>query len=240
MPEMVSELKVYVGTSGWAYFWNPDGLDWYVKNSCLNAVELNASFYRFPFKNQVIGWARKSKVSGLRWAVKIHNSITHKRMLSESSLPIWKRFKERFSPLDPYIDFYLVQLPPRFKLSEKSLEKLRSFSKATGLGWRLAVEFRSPEWFREEIINELRILGITFVSVDSPEIIYYSKSGPFTYLRLHGRSAWYSHYYSSEELKKAAKTLIDVGGEAIYAFLNNDHGMLDNGRELLHILTKLI
>ena len=44
MSKMVKKLRVYVGTSGWAYFWNPDGLDWYVRNSGLNAVELNASF----------------------------------------------------------------------------------------------------------------------------------------------------------------------------------------------------
>jgi len=236
---MVNKLRIYVGTSGWAYFWNPDGLDWYVRNSGLNAVELNASFYRFPFKNQVLGWARKSKASGLRWAVKIHNSITHKRLLSESSLPIWEKFRERFNSLDPHIDFYLAQLPPKFKLSERSFEKLRHFSEATGLGWRLAVEFRSPEWFNVEVIKKVRNLGITFVSVDSPEIIYYGRSGPYTYLRLHGRSAWYSHYYSRDELKEIAKALIGAGGEAIYAFMNNDHGMLDNGRELLRILKEL-
>ncbi|RLF12723.1 MAG: DUF72 domain-containing protein, partial [Thermoprotei archaeon] len=39
-------MRVYIGTSGWLYDWNLDGsLDWYVKNSGLNAVELNASFY---------------------------------------------------------------------------------------------------------------------------------------------------------------------------------------------------
>ena len=232
-------MQVYVGTSGWAYFWNPDGLNWYIKNSGLNAVELNASFYRFPFRNQVLGWAKKSELSGLRWSVKIHNSITHRRMLAESSLPIWERFRDIFSPLDPYIDFYLAQLPPRYRLSEKSLRKLRTFSEATGLGWRLAIEFRNHEWFNKDVLMELKELGVTFVSVDSPEVIYYGRSGPITYLRLHGRSSWYSHYYSHKELEEIAHSLINIDGNAIYAFLNNDHGMLDNGRELLKILQEL-
>ncbi|MFP3209319.1 MAG: DUF72 domain-containing protein, partial [Nitrososphaeria archaeon] len=38
-------MEPYVGTSGWSYAWNPDGLEWYVRNSGLNAVELNSSFY---------------------------------------------------------------------------------------------------------------------------------------------------------------------------------------------------
>ena len=53
-------MNVFVGTSGWLYGWNRGGnLDWYLQNSGLNAVELNASFYRFPYKNQVAGWAGK-------------------------------------------------------------------------------------------------------------------------------------------------------------------------------------
>ncbi|RLE86352.1 MAG: DUF72 domain-containing protein, partial [Thermoprotei archaeon] len=53
-------MEIYVGTSGWLYDWNIGGnLEWYVKFSSLNTVELNASFYRFPFRNQVRSWARK-------------------------------------------------------------------------------------------------------------------------------------------------------------------------------------
>ena len=49
-------MEVFVGTSGWSYGWNKGGnLDWYLRNSHLNAVELNASFYRFPNRNQIAG-----------------------------------------------------------------------------------------------------------------------------------------------------------------------------------------
>jgi len=54
-------LKALVGTSGWLYDWNEGGdLRWYVENSGLNAIELNASFYRFPFPSQVKGWSRRA------------------------------------------------------------------------------------------------------------------------------------------------------------------------------------
>ncbi|MQK95352.1 DUF72 domain-containing protein, partial [Escherichia coli] len=42
-------MDIFVGTSGWAYSWNIGGsLQWYSDNTDLNAIELNASFYRFP------------------------------------------------------------------------------------------------------------------------------------------------------------------------------------------------
>ncbi|MEM4503151.1 MAG: DUF72 domain-containing protein, partial [Ignisphaera sp.] len=62
-------MEIFVGTSGWLYDWNIDGtLDWYLQNSRLNAVELNASFYRFPFRNQVSSWVKKTSIYGIRWA----------------------------------------------------------------------------------------------------------------------------------------------------------------------------
>ncbi|MEO0226027.1 MAG: DUF72 domain-containing protein, partial [candidate division WOR-3 bacterium] len=55
-------MKIHVGTSGWYYEWNQDRtLDWYITNSGLNSIELNASFYRFPFPNQVKAWAKKGR-----------------------------------------------------------------------------------------------------------------------------------------------------------------------------------
>ncbi len=80
-------LSIYVGTSGWLYSWNKEGsLDWYVRNTGLNAVELNASFYRFPFPSQVKTW--KNKGRALRWSVKANRGISHYRKLSSGSLEL--------------------------------------------------------------------------------------------------------------------------------------------------------
>ncbi|MEM4399353.1 MAG: DUF72 domain-containing protein [Candidatus Nitrosocaldus sp.] len=69
-------MESFIGTSGWFYPWNPDGsLDWFVRFSGLNAVELNMSFYRFPSPNMVRSWAAKGKA--LRWAIKVNRLITH-------------------------------------------------------------------------------------------------------------------------------------------------------------------
>lgn len=230
--------EVFVGTSGWAYSWNPDGLEWYVRHSSLNAVELNASFYRFPYRNQVRGWARRG--AGLRWAIKVHRSITHYRKLSPASHGTWAKFRALFEPMEKVIDFYLLQLPPSYAMTDTGVERLREFTKTAGLGERLAVEFRHPSWFNDEGLAVLEEVGATAVSVDSPEAIVYWSSNGVVYARLHGRTAWYAHEYSEEELRGIAEEIAALSPRRVYVFLNNNHWMLENARAIKQILEETL
>lgn len=120
----------------WYYEWNKKkNLDWFVENSGLNSVELNASFYRFPFPGNIKNWGGE-KGKGLRWSVKVHRSITHWRQFSESALEIWENFRGLFKPMDHLIDFYLSRrLPGSRRLKEPSnLQKKLGLAK--GLLWK--------------------------------------------------------------------------------------------------------
>ena len=236
-------LKAYVGTSGWVYDWNPDGFDWYLRNSGLNAVELNASFYRFPFPNQVRSWARKTGACGrgLRWAVKVSRLVTHVHMLNEKALRPWRAFLKLFKPLDKYVSFYLLQLPPRARPTDAFVSRAEAFlRKAVGdVGeWRVAVEFRDPAWFSESWVEWCGDLRVTFVSVDSPQATFISASGPKAYLRMHGRAFWYAHNYSDEELEEVAGKLAALGVDEAYVFFNNNHDMLENARRFLKLMLR--
>ncbi len=228
-------MEVFVGTSGWLYDWNPRGnFDWYVRNSGLNAVELNASFYRFPFPNQVASWARKGR--GIRWAVKVHRSITHVRRLSPQAVDIWMKFYELFKPLDPYIDFYLFQLPPTFSNTPGNRERIEMFVRATRLGSRFAIEFRHESWFNSDTVEFCKKLGITVVSIDAPIGTWIVTSNGIVYLRMHGRTAWYAHEYTLSELVEIADAVLRLRPSKIYVFFNNDHWMLENARAMLRLL----
>ena len=228
-------MEVYVGTSGWMYDWNSGGtLDWYLENSGLNAVELNASFYRFPFPSQVLGWARRK--AGVRWAVKVHRSITHLRKLSDNALDTWRKFHRIFQPLDDRVDFYLFQMPPNFSASEASIARVRRFIAESGLGGRFAIEFRHESWFSRELAEMISGMGATYVSVDSPMGSFIHSSGSVIYLRMHGRSSWYAHDYSIEELSEIAETIFSLKPSKVYIFFNNDHWMLENARLMLGLL----
>ncbi|MEM7825810.1 MAG: DUF72 domain-containing protein, partial [Candidatus Aenigmatarchaeota archaeon] len=163
-------MKVFVGTSGWMYSWNLENtLEWYIKNSGLNSIELNMSFYRFPFPNQIKSWASKTQElnPSLRWSIKVNRLITHVFKFNEKAFQLWKRFKSLFQPLEKNIDFYLFQLPP--SLTSKFSENVETFIEKTKLKEKFALEVRNKDWFKEKTIKWASKLGITWVSVDSPD-----------------------------------------------------------------------
>lgn len=228
-------MEVYVGTSGWLYDWNEGAsLDWYVEESGLNAVELNASFYRFPFRNQVKSWFTKGKK--LRWSIKVHRSITHMRKLSEKSLDTWNKFRALFSVMDEIIDFYLFQLPPNYTCKAENLEKIALFVENTKLGSRMAVEFRHESCFNEQVSKWAEENNLTLVSIDAPIASWLTAVNGVVYLRMHGREAWYGYEYSEEELEELARKVISLNPVKIYVFFNNDHWMLENARYMRKIL----
>ena len=227
-------MKVFVGTSGWYYDWNTElSLDWYVENSRLNAIELNASFYRFPFPNQVRFWSKKGKC--LHWVTKVNCLITHRFKFSEKSYKTWQKFQRLFSPLEPLIDYYLFQLPPNF--STEKIEKLERFIKLSNVSEKFALEPRNESWFTKKIIDWAKRLGITWVAIDSPQFsreIY--KTTKNIYLRMLGRTDWYRHNYSKRELAEIARRIIRKKPKHIYIFFNNNHHMLENAQQMREIL----
>ncbi len=231
-------MEIYIGTSGWVYDWNLGGdLKWYARHSGLNAVELNMSFYRFPFSNMVKAWRRNG--SSLRWSIKVHRSITHYRRLGRGAYSIWDRFYKLFKPLDDIIAFYLFQLPPRYAMNDRNIERIEHFYKYTDLGERFAVEFRHKSWFRDEVVEWASKLGLTLVSIDSPMGRWIKSSNGLVYLRLHGRSEWYLYNYSRSELEEIAREIITLKPSKTYIFFNNNHYMLENARSMLEIISSL-
>jgi len=227
-------MEVFVGTSGWLYSWNQErSLDWYVSKSGLNAIELNMSFYRFPFPSMVESWFRKGK--SLRWSIKVNRLITHNFKFNEAALSSWRKFQRLFLPLEPYVDFYLFQLPPFMKTGWA--QKIEDFTMKTGLGRRFALEIRNAEWLGQEWVDWASRLGITLVSIDSPEFpldIFNTRGS--AYVRMHGRSAWYSHLYTEEELGGVVRKILNAQPNEVYVFFNNDHGMLPNSQRILSML----
>jgi uncharacterized protein YecE (DUF72 family) len=226
-------MDFFVGTSGWYYPWNEErNLDWFVANSGLNAVELNASFYRFPFSSMIKSWAKKGKE--LRWAIKVNRLITHTFKFSDKAVQSWQKFRDLFAPLDENVDFYLFQLPPR--TTPESIAAIESFAEKTNLKRRFALEVRNLKWFNDASVKWASRIGITWVSVDSPDfpLNVYNANG-LVYQRMHGRNEWYAHNYSDRELQEVAEKIIEAKPEKAYVFFNNDVAMLANSRKMFEI-----
>lgn len=231
-------MRVFVGTSGWMYDWNPDGFDWYVLESGLNAVELNASFYRFPYRNQVLSWSKKG--SSIRWAIKVNRLVTHVYKLNDKAFDVWNKFRELFAPMDDLIDFYLFQLPPILRFTENVRSRLEMFAKKGDIASKIAIEGRSSEWFSDECMRFINSLGCVLVSVDAPGLpdSIFVNDGTI-YLRMHGRYTWYMYNYSENELNEIAQRIIKNSPKRVYVFFNNDHDMLSNARAMFKLFSKL-
>ncbi|MEM4354080.1 MAG: DUF72 domain-containing protein [Candidatus Caldarchaeum sp.] len=230
-------MECFVGTSGWFYSWNLDGsLDWFVKNSGLNAVELNMSFYRFPFPSMVRSWAVKG--GGLRWSIKASRLITHNYKFGGKAEKLWEKFRKLFTPLEQRIDFYLFQLPPT--MTPKHLPVITAFIEKTGLGRRFALEPRNIKWFDKTVVEKIAMHKATWVSIDSPDhpLDIYNTNG-IVYMRMHGRTAWYSHHYTDEELIEVVEKIHVAKPEKTYVFFNNNHAMLANARRMLELLSRV-
>jgi len=231
-------IEFFVGTSGWVYSWNEAGnLDWYVSNSGLNAVELNMSFYRFPLPGIVKSWSLKGK--DLRRSIKVNRLITHDFKFNERAFESWQRFHNLFHPLESYIDFYLFQLGPFMK--PEWAERIEHFIMKTDLHHRFALEVRNDAWFSPQWIDWAFKLGITWVSIDSPDYPrdIHNSSG-LVYVRMHGRTGWYNHLYSEEELEEVARNVLRAKPKKAYVFFNNDHAMLVNSGRILSIFGDLV
>jgi uncharacterized protein YecE (DUF72 family) len=220
-------MEVFVGTSGWSYGWNAGGnLDWYIQNAGLTAVELNAGFYQFPFRNQVLAWSKKGK--GLRWCVKVHRSVTHRHRFNEAARQNWQQFLDLFKPLDPVIGYYLFQAPP----SLKETGRLTGFF--TGLPWleKCVLEIRNRNLLLDDAACRRLQEHVPLVSVDSPDARNRIFAGRTVYLRMHGRDSWYDHRYTREELEETATLVRTSGAGHAFIFFNNDHSMLFNAQQM--------
>lgn len=106
------------------------------------------------------------------------------------------------------------------------------------LGPKFAVEFRNISWFDGRTIDLLSGYDATFVSLDSPEGTWIAMSNGIIYLRVHGRTGWYYHNYSLEELRELALKIWEKEPKKVYVFFNNDHWMLENARLMKRVLEK--
>jgi uncharacterized protein YecE (DUF72 family) len=219
-----------VGTSGWTYdHWKESfypaelaksrWFDFYAAQ--FPAVEVNATFYRKFADLTYVKW-RERAPAGFTYVLKVPKFITHRKYLADAGDEI-RTFWRSASLLEDKLGLILLQVAPATPFD---LERLRLALLAFGDPHRVAVEFRRKDWLNDQTLDLLRDCGATFVSVDSPRVSpvdwVTSQAG---YLRLHGRSHWYSHDYTPAELDEIAETALRMaanGAKTVYIFFNND------------------
>ncbi len=216
----------WIGTSGWNYrHWRnafyPPGvaqrhwLPYYAER--LNSVEINATFYRLPPPETFARWAA-AVPEGFRFAFKASRYITHVRRLRalEDALD---RLLVGAAHLGPRRGPMLVQLPPNFPPDGERLDRFLGTCPA---GLSVAVEFRDPRWFSEEIESILRGHGAALAWSDYPGAASPEwETAEFRYIRCHGTSSRFAGRYGPERLARLAERITAAGTDT-YCYFNND------------------
>lgn len=245
--------KIFLGTSGWSY------KDWigpfYTEKdkSMLNAyskvfktVEIDSTFYRYPSKGTVMGWAKYSP-EGFIYTAKLPKLITHEKKLDldEGLEEDLQKFIELLEPLylGGKLGCILIQLPPKLDYKPKEME---DFFKILPTYIKFAVEFRDPSWMREETWALLEKYHVAYTIVDEPLLppeIHITSNIAYFRWHGHGTRPWYNYRYRHEELEPWTPKVKEVAEkvEKVYGYFNNHyHGYaVENCLQVLEMLGAL-
>jgi uncharacterized protein YecE (DUF72 family) len=115
---------------------------------------------------------------------------------------------------------FLFQLPPSLKLDSNLLEKI---IEQLDPERKNVIEFRDKSWFKHEVYENFKKANIIFCTVSSPTLPEdFVKTSKDVYIRFHGKTAWYRHDYSQEELKAWSDRIKKAKPENVWVYFNND------------------
>lgn len=220
--------EINIGCSGWFYWhWRdcfypadmkPDGwFDYYAKR--FRTVELNAPFYGWPTVATVKSWLQQAGRRKFIYTVKVNELITHIRQFEDTQRLV-QDFGFIADLLGKHMGCLLFQMPPSYHYSP---ERLQNIIRQLEPDRRNVVEFRHASWWNEEVYAAFRETGTIFCSCSGPklpdELI---KTADEVYIRFHGKTRWYRHNYSKEELQAWAERIRNSDAKQVWVYFNND------------------
>ncbi len=229
--------KVLLGTSGWSYkewvgsFYSKEDkslLRAYTR--VFKTVEIDSTFYRYPAKGAVMGWARYSP-DGFVYTAKLPKLITHEKELdlSKGVEEDLQKFLELMEPLslNGKLGCLLIQLPPRYDYRPKELEE---FLNILPTHVKFAIEFRNQSWMRHETWPLLEKHKVAYAIVDEPLLPPETHlTTSFAYFRWHGKGTnpWFDYRYTRQELEPWIPKIKEASEKVktVYGYFNNHfHG----------------
>ncbi len=202
-----------IGTAGWsipkqhaaAFPTHGSNLERYAR--CLNAVEINSSFYRPHRRATYERWAA-SVPADFAFAVKAPRQITHELRLLGTDGAL-DRFLSEASGLGGKLAVLLFQFPPRFAFDAKTARDFLMELRARHDG-PVAFEPRHATWFvprAEDLLSEHAIARVAADPAVVPAAAEAGGSPGLQYFRLHGSPRVYWSDYSAERIARYGEKL---------------------------------
>ncbi|QNL50100.1 DUF72 domain-containing protein [Olivibacter sp. SDN3] len=155
-----------------------------------NAIELNATFYNSPSKEQVLTWKNKTP-SDFRFFPKIPNQISHFRRLLHVTEPTLA-FCDAISFFEEKLGMVFLQMHDNF--GPKQFDRVKEYLAEFPVGTPLAVEVRNQEWFKDveasnSFFSLLESKKVTNVIVDTAgrrDMLHMRLTTPHAFIRFVG------------------------------------------------------
>jgi uncharacterized protein YecE (DUF72 family) len=180
-----------VGTSGFSYpawkgsFYPADlparrFLAYYAEHFA--AVEINATFYRMPKREQLLKWRAEVPPSFV-FVLKAPQRITHQKRLADVGDDV-RYFVDTAGALGAQCGPLLFQLPPHL---HKDVERLGALLEIVPKEQPIALEFRHPSWHDEEVHELMRAHAAALCCADTDDVAEAAPliaTAPWAYVRL--------------------------------------------------------
>ena len=219
-----------MGTSGWQYrdwrgaFYPPklaqrEWLEYFAGR--FQTVEVNNTFYNLPQASVFAAWAERTP-DDFVVTVKMSRFLTHLKRLLDPEEPV-QRFFERARELGHKLGPVLLQLPPQF---EADPGRLDAALEAMPPRVRIAVEFRHPSWYSDEVRRVLERHRAAHCWADRRRPLDPPwRTASWGFVRFHEGSASPRPCYGERALESWIERLREAftQDEDVYAYFNNDH-----------------
>ncbi|HMJ47698.1 MAG TPA: DUF72 domain-containing protein, partial [Ferruginibacter sp.] len=208
--------------------------------SLFNSIEINSIFYKLPKPATVLNWVQ-SVPGHFRFTFKLSKSITHSKELEYDSSNI-DLFMKAIAPAMDKMICILIQFPRGLKINNlKKVDNLLSAIKIASSAIHLAVEFRHPTWYNQDVYNVLDAHDAAMVIHDmQPAPPVAVPNSPMKYIRFHGPGGRYRGSYTNEFLCRYAQLIREwkAEGKTVCYYFNNTMGDAFNNLQALNEMQK--
>ena len=225
-------LNIYVGCAKWnkqdlKNFYPrgiKDELAYY--STQFNSIELNATFYNLPKREQVISWREKTP-HNFRFFPKVPQSISHFKRLNDVQLLV-EEYCDNISNFEEKLGMVFLQLHDNF--GYKNYDRLANFIEKFPKAIALAVEMRNTEWFNNaavsaEVYQLFEKHQITNILVDTAgrrDLLHMRLTTPKAFIRYVGANDPQSDRERLDDWIDRLKIWVDQGLRDIYFFVHQN------------------
>lgn len=190
----------------------------------LESIEFNSTFYGLPSAERLQNWCAQTP-EGFLFCPKVPRYISHSRDQLQKT-ERWMSFWKRLEVMGERLGRVFLQLPDTYEL--KDLGDLENLLRNKPQDQKLAVEFRSPEFFREgqviaevcDVLLQWNAYPVIADTLGKRYSLHQTYLGSETMIRFLGRENTTEDHF---RLKQWVNRIVDLQGlglERVYFFVH--------------------